>query len=1431
LIDSQCLGPIANMISFAQGVRPMSRPIRFFFVVLLVVFGWLLAGAAVRRAQAHAEVIRPQSRASAPVTHSSHSLDSALWFRAATDSGRGFPENRPPETSVNRTATACASYTVNSLLDATDAAPGNGVCATSGGVCTLRAAIAEGNSNPCVGTRDITFSVTGTITLGNTASNYLSPSKDTNIIGPGANNLIIDGGLNPSTRVFFMNSGTHTISGVTIQGGTVQGVPGPDAGAIQARTGSNLALDSVVIRNNTAEFAGGGFVFESGTFSISNSAMYGNQAYQCGAGLITFGGSLTITNTTISGNQVTEASGGLCSYGTNTRLIVRKSTITGNSCGIGGGGIHSYVSSRLTLGNSIVAGNTTATTRPDLWIEGGGGAAGPFTDEGYNLIGKMDGANENGVVFTAGTPNANKDYVGTVASPIDPRLGPLANNGGPTPTHALLSGGYEIDKGSAVTGITTDQRGLPRPYDNTLVNSATGGDASDIGAYEAQTDLAPPVITIAGGPLIYFDTTVGSVSAPQSYTVTGTDLFANLTVTAPSTDFQVSLSSTTGFGPSISLTPTGGSVPTTSIYVRFSPQSVGTKTGFVTNTTPGAGTQNVLVSGNGTVTCSSFTVNGLGDDPDSNIGNGSCATAGGACTLRAAIQEANAQGCGGSPGITIAVTDIIAPATQLPAITRAMTINGPGAGSLTVTAAHQFRVFNVTGIGFVTFSNLTMAAGQGPTPGNDDYLAGGAVIFRQTGGTIDHCIIRDSSAIAGGGVAGGSAGTTSILNSTIVNNNAGAGGGLYQGGPFNVVISNSTFNDNQSTAGHGGAFHDSSGGGHTITITNSTFSNNRANGNTVGGAIYAVSGTMTVLNSTFTLNFAAQSGGAIYQGGPTQIQNSIFAQNTAGFSAPDLFGSFTTLGNNLIGSNDGNALVAGTPNVGGDYVGTNANPINALLGPLANNGGPTQTHALNCGSLAIDHGSTAAGPPTDQRGIARPAGAATDIGAYEAVLGLTVDAISSPVLFVGRPVNQNLNASGGTGPYTFAITGGTLPSGVTLSTAGVLSGTPTAAGIFPINVEATDSNGVIGCGAFSLTVVNPAPLDFDADGITDYAVVRDGSGSAPQLSTGTSDIGATMDGPPGGRDETLGSLHRGRYFKLPGERFDPSAPRSARSNGAIPPLRWLIRTSGPGADINLLFGALDDFPVPADYDGDGRTDLAVWTGGAGAQFRVLTSSSGYTATVSYTLGNDASDPSVVGDYDGDGRADPAVFNFNSGQWQYLGGPTHANLITVAPAGTVGGVFPVPGDIDGDGRFDFTVEARDGINPTAGHFYQWVNNGTLSPPMTMNFVFGNYRDVVVPGDYDGDGKTDLGLASVMVNPIAWRVRVSGSGTLIGPVAFGNPSVDYTTMGDYDGNRKGEFTVWHSPGLFQSLMGPTYIPPSLDLSWGQSGDYPLAYFNAH
>jgi hypothetical protein len=370
----------------------------------------------------------------------------------------------------------------------------------------------------------------------------------------------------------------------------------------------------------------------------------------------------------------------------------------------------------------------------------------------------------------------------------------------------------------------------------------------------------------------------------------------------------------------------------------------------------------------------------------------------------------------------------------------------------------------------------------------------------------------------------------------------------------------------------------------------------------------------------------------------------------------------------------------------------------------------------------------------------------------------------------------------------------------------------------------------------TLNVVR-TPLDFDGDTITDYAVVRDSGSTRPAgpVNTPTDTVDGQDQTDQSGADGAarLGSGRRGYYFHLAGERFDPLAPRLERPEGTVPnQLRWLINTSGPTADLNILFGSIDDFPVPADYDGDGKCDIASWTGGVGAQFRVLTSSSGFTTTVTYNLGNGASNPSVVGDYDGDGRADPAVMDANTGQFSYLGGPTHSTLVVVTPVGTFGGGFPSPGDYDGDGRFDFVLETRDGLNQTQGHFYQWNNDGTTTPLPTTNFVFGNYRDVVVPGDYDGDGRTDIGLASVIVNPVAWRIRLSAVGnSMIGPIIFGDPALDYTMTGDYNGDQMGEITVWH-PGIgqYQSLLAPAYTTV-LSASWGQSGDYPVAYFNSH
>lgn len=131
---------------------------------------------------------------------------------------------------------------------------------------------------------------------------------------------------------------------------------------------------------------------------------------------------------------------------------------------------------------------------------------------------------------------------------------------------------------------------------------------------------------------------------------------------------------------------------------------------------------------------------------------------------------------------------------------------------------------------------------------------------------------------------------------------------------------------------------------------------------------------MDILNSTIAFNGASAIGGGIWTTGPApSITNTIVANNTA-TAGPDVSGTVISLGHNLIGDGAGSTGFGAT----GDQVG-----VDPLLGPLADHGGPTWTCVLLADSPAIDGAETSSAPAVDQRGIARPYGAAADIGAYE----------------------------------------------------------------------------------------------------------------------------------------------------------------------------------------------------------------------------------------------------------------------------------------------------------------------------------------------------------------------------------------------------------------------------------------------------------------
>ena len=319
-------------------------------------------------------------------------------------------------------------------------------------------------------------------------------------------------------------------------------------------------------------------------------------------------------------------------------------------------------------------------------------------------------------------------------------------------------------------------------------------------------------------------------------------------------------------------------------------------------------------------------------------------------------------------------------------ISQNLTINGTGK-SIIIDGNNAYRVFCVT-TATVNFIALTIQHGQtGETCGGNTNFGGG--IYNDSSGTVSitNSTLSANRATSFGGAIYNAGGTMNITNSTLSgNSSADSGSGIYNAaGTMNIT--NSTLSLN-STVYRGGAAYNTG----TMNITNSTLSGNSAPDR--GGALYNTTGTLKLLNSTLSWNSTTDSGGGIYfRSGTVEVQNTIIAENTG--IGPNLYNSgpsFTSLGNNLIGDDDGgNGFTNG---VNGDLVGDTISPLDPLLGALSNNGGTTQTRALLAGSPAIDAGddtACAASPvnAVDQRGTARPQGTHCDIGAFEVVASAT----------------------------------------------------------------------------------------------------------------------------------------------------------------------------------------------------------------------------------------------------------------------------------------------------------------------------------------------------------------------------------------------------------------------------------------------------------
>jgi hypothetical protein len=272
---------------------------------------------------------------------------------------------------------------------------------------------------------------------------------------------------------------------------------------------------------------------------------------------------------------------------------------------------------------------------------------------------------------------------------------------------------------------------------------------------------------------------------------------------------------------------------------------------------------------------------------------------------------------------------------------------------------------------------------------------------------------------------------------------------------------------------------------------------------------------------------------------------------------------------------------------------------------------------------------------------------------------------------------------------------------------------------------------------------------------------------------------------------------------------------------------WYVMGASGAMQAAVQFGVLGDVPLPGDYDGDGKTDFCVYrpdTNTGTATWYILKSSdnSFYGAPFGSSPANQADrDAPVPADYDGDGRTDIAVYRPTNGTW-YAVRSSNQLLLAIQFGADLNTDVPQPADYDGDGKADPTVWRK-----TEQRFYTINSSVSGGPEQYTSAVVGQASsDKPVSADYDGDGKSDYAVRS----GTSWLIRYSSTGAVQAPITWG-AATDTTVQNDYDGDGKVDLAVWRGADGYWFIRQSSRLNQADEMraaQWGGANDIPVPVF---